>query len=564
MGKPIEECLAAAIVIRGEQAANGPSTRVMRSEPATVRFKLAHLQYLPILGLKRPSDLYDYQGDGLQALFGFTYRYWTVEHFLSELASLRVGYPLADALGACWCKAWFPGEEGLALYLDWHTKPHWTQRDAHVNQIAMWGRVMPGTKQLIVNGPGGELLWAVDRPVDSYLGDAVVEVGSELAGKLRHRVAYLVFDSEGNGLPAVQRQAQSGLRTISVLPGGRDHVERDFELLGEWKTPEGSSTIEVVEARWRAPRKAMEDPRRLVLMRPVGGQDPTRVYAGLIPEEVEATAVPGDFRRRWANQERRIRELVNGANLNTNYGYQAVRVPNRTQQRRWAEAAAQVAVCERWMSDHRTGVRNTQGKLAALRGRYRQEESRVRGIITEQSAILSQEEHAGKPCKRLAKELARRQRWLAQVKEHYIKQRGKLLAELRQRRARLAELTAQRAVREAARDAIDTEALCWERNLERDQIMLCMQGVLINAHHWVRRHYLAPEWENLELETAARLIYRKRGRVRWGDSVVEVTLDAYRQPEHQQAMEESCRRLNAANIRWHDGRLVRMQVARGA
>lgn len=77
-----------------------------------------------------------------------------------------------------------------------------------------------------------------------------------------------------------------------------------------------------------------------------------------------------------------------------------------------------------------------------------------------------------------------------------------------------------------------------------------------------RCHYLAPLWQHLELDTATALIYRKPGRVTWGSTVIEVRLDPYRYPEHQQAMEQSCRRFNEAQLRWRDGRLIRISVAR--
>ena len=42
-----------------------------------------------------------------------------------------------------------------------------------------------------------------------------------------------------------------------------------------------------------------------------------------------AFIVPWLHRRRWPNNERCIRDLINGANLNATYDY----VPNRTRQR---------------------------------------------------------------------------------------------------------------------------------------------------------------------------------------------------------------------------------------
>ena len=55
------------------------------SEPETLWYKLDHLIYLPVLHLTRPRDLYYYQGEGLEVLYGFTYKYLTLEHFLGEL-----------------------------------------------------------------------------------------------------------------------------------------------------------------------------------------------------------------------------------------------------------------------------------------------------------------------------------------------------------------------------------------------------------------------------------------------------------------------------------------------
>ena len=91
--------------------------------------------------------------------------------------------------------------------------------------------------------------------------------------------------------------------------------------------------------------------------------------------------------------------------------------------------------------------------------------------------------------------------------------------------------------------------------------MLDMQVLLTSLHDWARNHYFAPLWQRLELGTAIELIYRKPGRVKWGEAAIEVVLDPYRYSEHQQAMEESCRRFNAAHVRWRDGRLLRIYVA---
>jgi hypothetical protein len=120
------------------------------------------------------------------------------------------------------------------------------------------------------------------------------------------------------------------------------------------------------------------------------------------------------------------------------------------------------------------------------------------------------------------------------------------------------------------RDAIDTETLCRERELNKDQIMFTLQLLLMNLHQWVLVHYLADIWQHLELDTAIELIYRKSGRVRWGKDSIEVVLSPYRYPSHQQAMEKTCLKFasglpatfgNAKNLQWRDGRWLRISVA---
>lgn len=128
----------------------------------------------------------------------------------------------------------------------------------------------------------------------------------------------------------------------------------------------------------------------------------------------------------------------------------------------------------------------------------------------------------------------------------------------RERSQALAQTLAER---QAARDAIDTVSRCRERHLEKDQIMLNLQVMLLNLHDWVRQHYLAPVWQRLELQTATELLYRKAGRVQWGKEQIEIVFEPYRYPEHQRATEETCQRCNAAQLRWRDGRLLHFRVA---
>jgi hypothetical protein len=528
----VESCLETA---RQQYRETHPGTplRIVASEPETLWHKLDHLLYLPILGLTRPRDLYYYQGEGLKVLYSFTYKYLTLEHFLGELTRLEVGYPLADALAYAYSQAWYPGDAPLFTFTDWHVKPHWTKHPAHSGHVTMWERVMPGTKQLLINGQGGHLVGGWNYPVDTHLAHVLVDLEANLATKLQRPIAYNIFDSEGSGLPTAERYAQAEQGYISVLPRKGDQSLAAFELLGKWEPVEGDPDHEAVNACWKDKQKAQEDPRRLVLMRRRKDTDPTRIYAGRISASLPAGAVPARFRQRWQHQERVIRQMVNGANLNANFGYAYNEVPN-----------------------------NLWHKLVTLRQTYRQEQEALQEEIEAQMIDLARRRKEGRAFRRCLRGLQSRQRQLDDLVARFQKRRCRLLEKIARRRARRSELRRELAERRAARDAIDTESLCRERDLEKDQIMLDMQVLLTSLHDWARRHYFASEWQHLELDKAIEMIYRKPGQVRWGREEIEIVLDPYRYSEHQQAMEETCRRFSEAQVHWRDGRLLRIRVAR--
>jgi hypothetical protein len=557
----VEQCMETA---RQEYVETHPevSLRILVSEPETVWDKLDHLLYLPVMHLTRPRDLYYYQGAGLKVMYGFTYKYLTVEHFLGEVTRLQVGYPLADALACCYSQAWYPGHEPLFIFTDWHTKAHWTKQRAHSGHISMLERVMPGTKQLIINGPNGHLLGGWNYAVDMHLSRVLVDLEGDLATNLERPIAYNIFDSEGSGLPVAERYAEAQRDYISVLPRQGDQRLTAFEVLGEWEVVKGDPDHEAVDARWKDVQQAQEDPRRLVLMRRLGDTDPTRIYAGRIPACLSAGAVPARFRQRWPHQERVIRQMVNGANLNANYGYAYREVSNRTAQRRWEEAQEKVEATERRLAQEEEALKNLWRKVNHLRHAHARNQEALERDLEAKRVEVARRLERGEPVRLCQKGLQSRQRRLADLTARFRRRHCRLLKRIGQRRARQSQLRLELTERQAARDAIDMESLCRERDLEKDQIMLDLQVLLTSLHDWVRSHYFAPEWQQLELDTALEMIYRKPGRVTWGREMIEVVLAPYRYADQQQAMEETCRRFNAAQVHWRDGRLLHIRVAR--
>jgi hypothetical protein len=522
--------------------------------------KIDHLLYQPILGVERPRCLYYYQGDGLEAIYGFTYKYLTLEHFLGQLSRVQVGMPLAEALLAVYVQTWYPGDEALTIFVDWHTKPHWTKSYSHAGHLAMWGRTMPGTKQLILNGFGGRYLGGWDYAIDAHMSHTLVDLEAALEHTLGRPIACTVMDSEGGGLPLAERYAEAARNYVSVLPGEHTYTLADFVLVGCWEAVPDDAQREAAFAHWADPKRAAEDPRQLVLLRRAGQTDPTRIYTGQFAD-LAAGEIPWLHRRRWPYNELRIRDLIHGANLNVNYGYAYAEVPHRTRQREWEAAQERVAVTERHLADHQAAVHHLRQCLAALQDAYAAQQRDLRDQLIRQRQRVQHRQRLGQTTTRALKRIKALRRQSNALTRRFQKRQRRLRQQLHDHQTRAHQLQQRLRQRLALRDAIDTESLCRERDLHKDQIMLDLQLLLANLHDWVAHAYFDPSWRHLGLEKATQMVYRKAGRIAWHSDRIEVMLEPYRYSDQQRAMEATCARFNQAGVRWRDGRLLRISVA---
>jgi len=560
MVEVVEETVLAA---RDRYTADNPTRQLhhLSADVAALWPKIDHLLYLPILGLTRPRDLYYYQGQGLEALYGFTYKYLTLEHFLGQLTRVQVGAPLAEALATTYARAWYPSDDPLTVFADWHVKPHWTKSYSHAGHVAMWGRTMPGTKQLILNGPYGRLLGGWNYPIDAHMTHILVDLEAALEHTLERPIACTIVDSEGGGLPLGERYAEAGRNYISILPREHDYRLANFIREGRWGAVKDDPDREAVFAHWADPKRAAEDPRRFVLMRLIGQIEPTRIYVGRFADDLMVGDVPWLHRRRWPYNELRIRDLIHGANLNVNYGYTYTEVLNRTRQRQWEDAQAKVAVTERQLSNHQAAVRNSRRRLADLQDTYATQRRDLERQLVQRRLDLRRRQRLGQATTRAQQRVDRLRRELTTLTQRFQRRQRSLLRQLHHHETHSRQLYVRLTHRITARDVIDTETLCRERELEKDQIMLNWQILLANLHDWVAQTYFAPEWRNLSLEKATQMIYRKAGRVTWCDDRIEVVLEPYRYRDQQRAMEATCVRFNATDVRWRDGRSLRISVA---
>ncbi|MCP3705214.1 MAG: hypothetical protein GY954_20095, partial [Alteromonas sp.] len=246
--------------------------------------------------------------------------------------------------------------------------------------------------------------------------------------------------------------------------------------------------------------------------------------------------------------------------INENYGYTYDEVTNRTRQRQWDAVQAQIEVTENKLFQSREAVKNLRQKRKQAQRSYARQRRRLNTELAQQRQKIERRQQEGKAVKRLQQGLQRQRTELMRRTLSLKKKERRLHKQIVEQQGRIAEFRPQLTQRIEKQEAIDTETLCRQRHLEKDQIMLNWQVLLTNLHDWVKQNVFAPVWQKLSLEKATELIYRKSGQVYWYSDCIEVILDSYRYQEHQQAMEATCQRFNQADLRWRDGRMLRISV----
>ncbi len=538
--------------------------RLISDRPALNWAKVEHLLFLPCLDVTRPWQLRYDQGDGLLAVSGIAYRYSTIGQFLNELTRLQIGLPLAEGLCARIVQTRYALNAPLTLYVDGHEKAHWTAQTMPCGRVAMLDRVMPCTHQMVVNDAQGYVLLILDRSGDHHLGHELLTLDTRVERITGRRVELTIADREANSLALAQAYAESDHHhLLTMLDSDQYHGLDDFTVLSAWAAHPRRLGEEVATAIWAMAADHPKDPRCFCLIRDRATAKLCAVYASTLGVEgLNPADLPTTYRHRWVCQENRHREMVDGANLNENYGYQQDRVPNRQALRQQATLQECVAVTGRQLATNQSRIEHHQQRQEAWTKHYAQPLQDLRDQLAERQAELERRRADGQPVRRVQQQvdgLKERDKSFNTKQEQRLKGiQEKDIQPLLDHRTTLAAESAQR---QAAVAAVDVDRPMFERNLAKDQIMADLQGLLANLHHWSRDHYFPPEWQALELGTATKMIYNKPGRVVQTAERIDVTLRAYAYRREQDAAEAACRQFNARQIRDLAGRLIQIAVA---
>jgi hypothetical protein len=501
-------------------------------------------------------DSYDDAGLGWLTEASQSYRADTMEHYLGDLTRLRVAARLGQALARCYWRAWYQSGaivDGHVFYVDMHDKVVWTKKASPVGFVSALHETRACLKQTFVHGRGGHALWCQTYPADVHLNEVVVEVAQALEAALGQPVVQiLVTDREGQSAEVIAALTQQNKGFVSLLKANQYSGEADFVRCGRFRKRQDSRTglvtHRVADADFQL--TATQGVRAALLY---DLDHPAELIALITTVSREAVL---DIRRvvdwylaRWNAQENAFRAQIAFVHLNTNFGLRAKRaVPDR-------RVAGQIAAQTRHLA---AVTRKLDSKLAQLAEQERLIHNLGQRHDRQVANLLRLPKRQGPQAARRAAQRAQRLQTYRERHQHHLlkhlTRKAKLEREIeahRQEHARVVAVLAR----------LDPQAMFFEVDAEKDQIVAHLRLGVHNSALWARDHYFGSTYRHTTPLTLWRTFFNQDGFYRETPDRIVVTLKPFAGARVQQEAVLACQRCNERRITTLSGKLIEMHVA---
>ena len=433
------------IILKHLKESSPDDKRIYKHKIITLLRYVRTLYFLPVFDLERPIDLNTYEGKTLGAITSPDNRhvkYKTTDRFLRELTSIDIGNNMSYSLLGCYYKTFY-GITGMPLYVDGHFKAVWTLKNIPKGKHGMMDRIMPGLKQIFLNGQDGHPLLHRTCPGDRHLTRELLPIVEDFENIVGRDVAnLLVFDGEACSLEVfkdfdnLNKSRESGIYPLTVLDSNQYCFEDfkvkdrscqrllknvDFEVYKRDKKGRVISRVALVEFDYlnntnKKRKDAEEYLMRCALVKKENGK--LTAIVSTMPYEVisSGTELANLYYNRWPCQEARFKEMTRYCNLNINHGFKKKKVFNRMADRRLKKTEKSLAYDKKRLEHLMEKYAHVEKQMEKRNTRFEEELTKLENQIENINGRLKN--HKGDENK-LRKRLEKKTRRIGQLEGLY-------------------------------------------------------------------------------------------------------------------------------------------------
>ena len=534
-----------------------PALRLQHSSRSVISQRNQTLVfYVFFKQMTRPRHLSSYNNDDLRIISGggLSQGYATIDRHLSELTRLRLSAPLGSAWALSYWQKWHrrgSWADKHVFYLDAHEKILWSSKPGPVGFVSSHHQLGQCLKQFYIHGYSGHILYCETEPCDLHLSEHLLVLIDRFESAIAHpAVQVIVVDREGLSAEVILELLKAKKAIVTLLRANQYSDESDFERRGRSKRLKdprtGIVTHRVVDANWWLTDEVkvrcgllypIDQPERLIVV-------VTTVNRHRAPD----IRIPvGWYLHRWEVQENSFRALNAFVKINLNFGLNAKRtVPDRREVAQIAQLSQHLQAVELKIERKDEQYDEAQQRIDNQVGRYEKKLTTFHQRLTNNRRQVQKDpmrqaelvDYQKRHQKRLAKYLTQQLK-LEDALEKHKEERSRVLSKLA---------------------TLDPEAIFFEVDAEKDQIMTHLRIGAYNSALFAREHYFGSAYQHLRPITLWRLFFSQDGYYRESDDKVLITLKPFRNPKLHQAAIEACQRFNARQIQLRSGKWLKMSV----
>jgi len=388
------------------------SRRIHRHKKSTLIKYIRTLFLLPAFDMERQRDLDNLGGKTFGAITsqnGEHVKYRTTDRFLRDLTALEVGDDISLALLSCYFKTFY-GVEGMPVYIDGHFKAVWTLKNIPRGKHGMMDRVMPGLKQIFLNGQMGHPLLHRTCPGDRHLTKELLGIAKDFEKTVGEEVVnVVVFDGEGCGLKVfksfdvLNEKREKEIYSLTVLDSNQYRFEdfkikdeigndrrqvrdQDFDVYKRDKKGGVRSRVALVEFDYLSNINRRRKDKDEYLMRCAlvkKKNDKLTVIVTTMPMgKIASGAELADlYYNRWPCQEAKFKEMTKYCNLNVNHGFGKIEVFNRMAAKRLEAAETSLSYDVRRLENLKEKYEDAKRQMEKRSVRNEKNNEELRGQI---------------------------------------------------------------------------------------------------------------------------------------------------------------------------------------
>jgi hypothetical protein len=433
------------IILKHLKESSLDNKRIHKHKIITLLRYARTLYFLPVFDMERPIDLNNYEGKTLGAITSPDNRhvkYKTTDRFLRELTSLEIGNNMSYSLLGCYYKTFY-GITGMPLYVDGHFKAVWTLKNIPKGKHGMMDRIMPGLKQIFLNGHNGHPLLHRTCPGDRHLTKEILPIIKDFENFIGSEVVNLVvFDGEGCSLEVFRdfdnfnKNRENKIYPLTVLDSNQYQLKDfkikdgncrrplkngDFEVYKRDKKGRVITRVALVEFDYlnntnKKPKDVEEYLMRCALVKKENGKF-TAIITTLTSEAIlSGTELANLYYNRWPCQEAKFKEMTRYCNLNINHGFKKKKVFNRMADRRLKKTEKSLAYDKRRLEHLMEKYAHVKRQMEKRNSRFEKELEKLGDQIEKINCRL--ENHKGDENK-LMKRLEKKNRGIGQLEGLY-------------------------------------------------------------------------------------------------------------------------------------------------